>query len=134
MAVTERPAGTDRAIGRRSASENRMDRLDLELGSNDDVVIAVASGDLTSTTVKTVSALVHDLVASGQFQLMLDCRRLYTVDADGLAGLHEAREALEKRGGSLTMTGVRPQVRAVLARTGSAEQFGVPEVGPERKR
>ena len=131
MTVTERPEGTVRAIGRRSAPTTGLEQLDLELGSNDDVVIAVMSGDLTGTTVKVVSTLVEDLVASGQFELMLDCRRLYTVDPDGLTGLHEAREVLEKNGGSLTMTGVRPQVRAALVRAGSAEHFGVPE-DPER--
>jgi anti-anti-sigma regulatory factor len=131
MTVTERPAGTVRAIGRRSASDLGMERLDLELGSNDDVVIAVMTGDLTGITIKVVSTLVDDLVASGQYQLMLDCRRLYTIDADGLTGLHEAREVLEENDGSLTMTGVRPQVRAALVRAGSAEHFGVPEE-PER--
>jgi anti-anti-sigma factor len=125
MTVTEQPAGPIPAVRRRSAAKDDADGLGVELGSNDDIVIAALTGDLTAATAQTLSALVADLATTGQFELVLDCRRLYTVDPHGLAGLHDARKALERRGGSLTMTGVRPQVRAVLIRSGSAEKFGV---------
>lgn len=125
MTVTEQSASPVRAIVHQPASREVADQLDVQVGSNDDVVIAALTGDLTAATVKVLTTLIGGLAESGQVQVMLDCRQLYTVDVDGLAGLHAARAALERVGGSLSMTGVRPQVRAVLGRDGSAAKFGV---------
>lgn len=129
MTVTEKPAGPITAVVRRMSVGDSLDRLGVELGTADGDAVAALTGDLTAATVRTLSALVSDLAANGHVDLVLDCQRLYTVDTDGLAALHSTRRALERRGGSLTMTNVRPQVRAVLTRSGSAEKFGIGKPG-----
>lgn len=125
MTVTEQSVGLVRAVVHRSAGREVADRLEVRVGSNDDVVIAMLNGDLTAATVGVLADMVDGLAESGQVHVMLDCRQLYTVDVEGLAGLHAARAYLDQVGGLLTMTGVRPQVRAMLVRDGSAAKFGV---------
>lgn len=125
MTMTEQPAPVAGAMGRVMSGAGREDLLNVNVELTGDAVVAALSGDLTISTVHTLTALVGDLTARGELRLILDCQRLYTVDAQGLAGLHSARTALEECGGSLTMTNVRPKVRAILIRAGAAARFGV---------
>jgi anti-anti-sigma factor len=52
-------------------------------------------------------------------------QRLYFVDAAGLAVLREARALLAKRGGGLSLAGVRPRVQHILKRAGLDGIFSV---------
>jgi anti-anti-sigma regulatory factor len=125
MTVIEQSVGLGRVGVRVPVGGPGADRLDVSIGFDGDSAVAALSGDLSASTVPALLGMTRDLMASGHFHLVLDCRRLYTVDARGLAGLYEAQALLEGCAGSLVMTGVRPQVRATLNRHGSAVRFGV---------
>jgi len=72
-------------------------------------------GGLFFATAEALEERVRDLMADGGFDtLVLDLQGVNFIDSQGSAKLAEIHELTASEGVTLRLTGVRPQVRAVL--------------------
>jgi anti-anti-sigma factor len=99
--------------------------LEIRLNCGGVVPTASLTGELGGGAAAAVEQLVDDFAAQGVFTLVLDLRRLFLADLAGLAVLRDAAALLHECGGELALADLRPRMRYLLTRTGTAEQFAV---------
>jgi SulP family sulfate permease len=61
--------------------------------------------------------------APGKLNVMLDASRLISLDTTGLDALEQLHKVIAKRGGTLGMTGLNPQPRSLIQRSGFAKRL-----------
>lgn len=79
-------------------------------------------GELDQWTVKSArwgAAVAKACAGIGTDVILLDLRRLYFIDLDGLASLRELAGMLETNGRRLLIAGVRPRIREFLRNNAS---------------
>lgn len=69
----------------------------------DNVVELRPSGSLDSSTARFLHARLDALVRSGYDEIVVDCRHLQRIDADGFAPIQRAAELLDALGGRLRL-------------------------------
>jgi SulP family sulfate permease len=81
-------------------------------------------GSLFFGAVAKVDAVVAAVQAAPPGLLvMLDARQLISLDTTGLDALEQLHKELDKRGGRLGITGIQPQPRSLMERTGFAQRL-----------
>ena len=85
-------------------------------------VVVHLHGDLDVATAPRVRAALLDAIEGGG-NVVVDCTGLEFLDSTGLGILIAARTRARTAGGSLLLTGVRPQLERLLAVTGVDRLF-----------
>lgn len=96
---------------------NPASRLQISTTVADGVPTLRLDGELDQWTTKSVqwSTAVDDAFAGADSAIvLLDLRRLYFMDLDGLASLTQLENMLEAKGQGLLIAGVRPRIREFL--------------------
>ena len=89
-----------------------------------DRVRIVPAGELDIVTVPEMDRVVHELLAAGFSQLVVDLRELTFVDSTGLHLLLELTAASRRDGFSLTVVPGPPHVQRVFAVAGVEDAVG----------
>ncbi|WP_067461234.1 STAS domain-containing protein [Actinomadura macra] len=94
--------------------------------------VAVA-GELDIATDVTFRVALTRIIQDRGPDIVIDASSLTFCDARGVAAIVAVSDLAERRGGSVTITGVRPQVAKVLRITGLYRRF-VPVAGAPAPR
>ena len=89
-------------------------RLELCVQPGDEYTLVQIWGELYTTRLGELSALLDRLVRRGQTRILLDISRLYDLDGDAISELVRWRTALTASGGFLWLAAPRPWVRRLL--------------------
>src|SRR5688572_16880601 len=101
-----------------------MQQLEVTAEQRDGHVVVHLAGDLDVATAPRVrAALLEALVGSPN--VVVECAALDFLDSTGLGVLIAARTRARTAGGSLLLTGVRPQLERLLAVTGVDRLFRI---------
>lgn len=107
-----------------------MQQLEVTAEQRDGHVVVHLAGDLDVATAPRVRAALLEAIA-GSPNVVVECAALDFLDSTGLGVLIAARTRARSAGGSLLLTGVRPQLERLLAVTGVDRLFRIePHAAP----
>ena len=91
----------------------------------DDVTLVAVWGELCAGTLDGLTRLVEESIRAGSVHVVLDLRRLFDLDADGIAELVRLRNLLTGCSGGLWLADLRPWVRRLLDHMVAKDTFAV---------
>ena len=101
-----------------------MQQMDVAAEQRDGHVVVHLAGDLDVATAPRVRAALLEALACSP-NVVVECAALDFLDSTGLGVLIAARTRARTAGGSLLLTGVRPQLERLLAVTGVDRLFRI---------
>ena len=103
-----------------------MGELGIAVERQDGCTRLDVAGELDLATAPALHEAVAGLLAEGEaLTLVLDLTGMTFLDSSGLGALLQARAEVLAAGGRLTLAGVRPGPRRVIAIAGLADTFGI---------
>jgi len=91
-------------------------------------VVLTVRGELDAASGPALGAVLHDIVEQqGRLDVIIDLAQVEFIDSRGLAVLLYGDRILKARGGNLTLSAPRPQVRKVVEVMGLTQHFTLTE-------
>ena len=106
--------GTSADWRRNSALDPTAMSLQVNASTRDGIAILALDGELDGRTAAELGAHTAARRCGGARDVVLDLRRLYFLDQDGLAALEDFAAGHARAGRCLALAAIRPRIRAFL--------------------
>ena len=86
---------------------------------------AAVKGELDTAAVETFKAAIAPVMQDAQKQITLDFSELEFISSAGLRALLLVNKEAAAKGGSVTITGMRPEIKQIFQLTGFDSMFAI---------